>query len=67
MWLDRTLFARKSTPAPRVRISPAERLLRAVRALAGASAKLVSHTEVPWASVTFAPPIVMTFDVVVKL
>lgn len=54
MWLDRTLFERKSAPAPRVRISPAERLLRAVRALAGASAEMVSHTEKPWASVTFA-------------
>ncbi len=54
MWLDRTLFERKSVAAPRVRISPAERLLRAVRALAGASAEMVSHSEKPWASVTFA-------------
>ena len=54
MWLDRTLFERKSMPAPRVRISPSERLLRAVRALAGSSAELVSHTETPWVSVTFA-------------
>ena len=54
MWLDRTLFERKSMPAPRVRISPSERLLRAVRALAGSSAELISHTETPWVSVTFA-------------
>jgi len=40
--------------APRVRISQSERLLRAVTALAGQGAELLSHTEQPWASVTFA-------------
>lgn len=67
MWLDRLLtdhlpFERKSLPeagakafrAPRVRISPGERLLRAVTALAGPRAELMSHAERPWASVTFA-------------
>lgn len=63
MWLDRLFpdalsFERKSLPetqkAPRVRISPGERMLRAVTALAGPSAELMSHTERPWASVTFA-------------
>jgi hypothetical protein len=63
MWLDRLFpvtlpFERKSLPsaqkAPRVRISPGERLLRAVTALAGPSAELMRHDEAPWASVTFA-------------
>lgn len=67
MWLDRLFadslpFERKSLPeahralrtGPRVRISPGERMLRAVTALAGPSAELMSHTERPWASVTFA-------------
>lgn len=63
MWLDRLLterlpFERKSLPetqkAPRVRISPGERLLRAVTALAGPRAELMRHDEAPWASVTFA-------------
>ena len=40
--------------APRVRISQSERLLRAVTALAGPGAELLSHAEQPWASVTFA-------------
>jgi hypothetical protein len=64
MWLDR-LFpvlpfecksdaAPRSGPHPRVRISPGERLLRAVTALAGPQAELVAHREEPWASVTFA-------------
>ena len=39
---------------PRVRISPGERMLRAVTALAGPSAELMSHAERPWASVTFS-------------
>lgn len=52
-------FERKSQPEarttrPRVRISPGERLLRAVTALAGPSAELMRHDEAPWASVTFA-------------
>lgn len=64
MWLDRLFpalpFECKSAPEPRpaphprVRIGPGERLLRAVTALAGPSAELVSHREEPWASVTFA-------------
>ncbi|WP_072379100.1 hypothetical protein [Novosphingobium sp. NDB2Meth1] len=62
MWLDLFLPAstieRKSeaagTPHPRVRISPGERLLRAVVALAGPHAELMQHSEAPWASVTFA-------------
>ena len=63
MWLDRLFpdilpIERKSRPEtrkpPRVRISPGERMLRAVTALAGPSAELMSHTERPWASVTFA-------------
>jgi hypothetical protein len=62
MWLDLLLPAlpleRKSEGAakhhPRVRISPGERLLRAVVALAGPHAELMSHSEAPWASVTFA-------------
>ncbi|WP_298171772.1 hypothetical protein [Novosphingobium sp.] len=64
MWLDRLFpalpFERKSEPEPqcaphpRVRISPGERLLRAVVALAGPLAELMEHSEAPWASVTFA-------------
>ncbi len=62
MWLDHLFpvlpYERKSeaSPAPhaRVRISPGERLLRAVTALAGPHAELMAHSEVPWASVTFA-------------
>ena len=68
MWLDR-LFpalpfecksegearpAPNTAPHPRVRISPGERLLRAVLALAGPEADLMEHSEAPWASVTFA-------------
>ncbi len=41
-------------PHPRVRISPGERALRAVVALAGPHAELMEHSEAPWASVTFA-------------
>lgn len=62
MWLDHLFpvlpFERKSeaegTPHPRVRISPGERLLRSVLALAGPHAELITHSEAPWASVTFA-------------
>ncbi len=63
MWLDRLIpgtfpVERKSQPeasrSPRVRISSGERLLRAVTALAGTHAELMSHTESPWASVTFS-------------
>lgn len=67
MWLDRLVhgtfpFERKSLPeagpapraGPRVRIGRGERLLRAVTALAGPRAELMSHTETDWASVTFA-------------
>ena len=64
MWLDlllpTLLIERKSEPEarstahPRVRISPGERLLRAVVALAGPHADLLEHHEAPWASVTFA-------------
>ncbi|GEN99897.1 hypothetical protein NSE01_17300 [Novosphingobium sediminis] len=62
MWLD--LFVspspieRKSEAGgmahPRVRISPSERMLRALMALAGPHAELMEHSEAPWASVTFA-------------
>lgn len=62
MWLDHLFpalpFERKSEtegrPHPRVRISPGERLLRAVLALAGPHAELMEHSEAPWASVTFS-------------
>lgn len=62
MWLDLLFPAlpieRKSESTsrlhPRVRISPGERLLRAVVALAGPHAELMQHSEAPWASVTFA-------------
>lgn len=62
MWLDHLFPAlpceRKSQDEgrahPRVRISPGERLLRAVLALAGPHAELMEHSEAPWASVTFA-------------
>ncbi len=67
MWLDHLFpadlfpqrpFERKSEgegrPHSRVRISPGERLLRAVLALAGPHAELMEHSEAPWASVTFA-------------
>lgn len=64
MWLDHLFpalpFERKSEPEarsaphPRVRISPGERLLRAITALAGPHAELMEHREAPWASVTFA-------------
>lgn len=56
MWLDRALFERKSlsAPAPRQRLTTAEKLLRAVLALAGPHATLVSQREAPWASITFS-------------
>ncbi|MEI6641379.1 MAG: hypothetical protein WCL10_05040 [Novosphingobium sp.] len=64
MWLDRLFPALpyecksepdlRPTPHPRVRISPGERLLRAVLAMAGPPTELMEHREEPWASVTFA-------------
>lgn len=41
-------------PPKRRRVTSGERLLRAVLELAGSRAELVSHAEVPWASVTFS-------------
>ena len=38
----------------RIRQHPGLRLLQAVMELAGPDAELVSHTETPWASVTFS-------------
>ncbi len=67
MWLDHLFPAQifpqrpfecksegEGRPHPRVRISPGERLLRALLALAGQHAELMEHNEAPWASVTFA-------------
>ena len=64
MWLDHLFPAlpierksepeARSAPHPRVRISPGERLLRAITVLAGPHAELMEHCEAPWASVTFA-------------
>lgn len=60
MWLERTLFERKSMPrtaesaAPRLRLTTGEKLLRAALALAGPNATLVSQREAPWASITFS-------------
>jgi len=43
-----------STTLPPRRIGTAERLLRSVRDIAGPLADVVSHTEAPWASITFS-------------
>lgn len=49
---------RDETPQPqrarRVRRTAGDRVLHAVMDLAGTGAELVSHAEVPWASVTFS-------------
>jgi len=57
MLLDLRAFETKSeattAPPPR-RLTPGERLLREVREIAGPLAEVVSHREVPWASITFS-------------
>lgn len=57
MLLDPHAFETKSeattTPPPR-RLAPGERLLREVCEIAGPFAEVVSHREVPWASITFS-------------
>lgn len=56
MLLDRHAFETKSeavtSPPPR-RLTSAERLMRAIREIAGPLAEVLSHREVPWASITF--------------
>lgn len=46
----------ETTPprAPRPRCSPADRLRRALDPLHGSHAQVLTHSEKPWASVTFA-------------
>lgn len=57
MLLDLAAFETKSeattTPPPR-RLAPNDRLLRALREVAGPLAKIISHRETPWASITFS-------------
>lgn len=56
MLLDCRAFETKSvigTVLPPRSLAGAERLLRAVRELAGPCAEVVSHDETPWASITF--------------
>lgn len=69
MLLDFCRFERKAMPAqprpPHVRLTRAERLARAVQALAGPRAVLARHIETPWASVTFSGArhtLVLRFD-----
>lgn len=42
------------TTLPPRRIATADRLMRAVREIAGPLAEVVSHAETPWASITFS-------------
>lgn len=57
MLLDLHAFETKAlmggTPPPR-RIATTDRLMRAVREIAGPLAEVVSHAEAPWASITFS-------------
>ncbi|MEL0211386.1 MAG: hypothetical protein VW891_12545, partial [Novosphingobium sp.] len=56
MLLDLHAFETKSVTGavlPPRRLAGAERLLRAVREVAGPHAEVVSHDETPWASITF--------------
>lgn len=56
MLLDLLAFETKSetvTSPPPPRLTPAERLMRGVREIAGPLAEVLSHREVPWASITF--------------
>ena len=48
------LIAKPAPRGHRIRHHPGLRLLQAVMRLAGPDAELVSHTETPWASVTFS-------------
>lgn len=57
MLLDLHAFETKAeatTSLPPRRLAPGERLLREVREIAGPLAEVVSHREVPWASITFS-------------
>ncbi|MCX7282944.1 MAG: hypothetical protein NTX28_02680 [Novosphingobium sp.] len=57
MLLERDAFETKSAAAttlPPRRLATADRLLRAVREIAGPLAEVVSHAETPWASITFS-------------
>lgn len=58
MLLDPGAFETKSIaqtpPPPRPLTTTADRLLRAVREIAGPLAEIVSHDETPWASITFS-------------
>lgn len=57
MLLERDAFAAPAvatTKAPRLRLVPAERLLRALRELSGSHGVVISHRETPWASITFS-------------
>ncbi len=42
------------TTLPPRRIATADRLMRALREIAGPLAEVVSHAETPWASITFS-------------
>lgn len=53
MLLEKILPARLR-PAPRAKRSPGERLVEAIRHLAGDHGELLSHSETAWASVTFS-------------
>ncbi|BEV01403.1 hypothetical protein [Novosphingobium olei] len=54
MLLDLNLLENVEPKAPRVRPTMGERLVTAVRRLAGERACIASHGETPWASVTFS-------------
>lgn len=57
MLLDLQAFETKAlvgTGLPTRRIATGERLMRAVREIAGPLTEVVSHAEVPWASITFS-------------
>lgn len=57
MLLDIAAFETKCAPTralPPRRLAPADRLLRALREISGPLAEIISHREVPWASITFS-------------
>lgn len=47
------LLDRQLNPPRRMRVTPAERLRRAVLTLAGDKAQVLAHSETGWASITF--------------
>lgn len=54
MLLDRNATAALATPAPRRKRSPGERLVDALKSLAGGHGDVLSHCETSWASITFS-------------